>query len=442
MTFEQNHGMKSVCYAIFLSAFLATGGALAQGAGDESRAGIPSSYKGPVSAVAAIVDDTVITTFDVEQRVKLMTLSSGREIPPELIPQLQQKALRDLVEEQLKFIEAERWEVPVDEEEIEEELRLIAASGGVTLEQLESILAEEGISIRSLRQQVRANIVWPRTVRGRYGNRVHVSDEEVEATIERMREDVTNEQYLVSEICIPVDDPSRAQDYYQGGLQLIEQMRLGVPFAVVAQQFSACSSAAAGGDLGWVRAGELPPEIDQVIRELPPQSVTNPIPSDGAFMIFAVRDKREAVVAGEESFTLAYASAPLEKMGRNEAIFALQNLASAEACGGRALRQDLGPNIGVTLVENARIGDIDERFRNAIEDLDRGDLSGPVEADGYLHMVYVCEKDEGLGLPSKTAVEERIFGRQLERLAQQYLRDVERSAMVDIRMRPAASPNG
>ncbi len=129
-------------------------------------------------------------------------------------------------------------------------------------------------------------------------------------------------------------------------------------------------------------------------------------------------------------------------MGRNDAILSLQKLATADACGGRALRQDLGPGIGVALIESAKLGDIDERFRSSIEDLDRGDLSGVVEADGYFHEAYVCEKDEGLGLPSRDTVENRIYGRQLERIAQQYLRDVERSAMVDIRMKPPAAPNG
>lgn len=407
----------------------------------ESRAGLPESYKGPVSAVAAIVDDKVITTFDVEQRTQLMLMSSGRTVPPDMMPQIKQRALNDLVEEQLKINEAIRLEVEIDDKEVEGELQTIAAGGGLTVPQLEKVLAGEGVSIDTLRQQLRASIVWPRLVRGRYGARVRVSDEEVEATIERMHDDATNEQFLVSEICIPVADPSEAPNLYQGSLQLIEQMRRGVPFAVVAQQFSACSSAAAGGDLGWVRAGELPPEIDEVIRALPPQSVTNPIPSEGAFMILAVRDKRAAVVAGEPTFTLAYASAPLS-MGRNDAILALQKLSSAEACGGRALRQDLGPGIGVALIESAKLGDIDERFRGAVEDLSRGDLSGLVEADGYFHEVYVCEKDEGLGLPSRDAVEDRIYGRQLERIAQQYLRDVERNAMVDIRMKPAAPPNG
>ena len=99
------------------------------------------------------------------------------------------------------------------------------------------------------------------------------------------------------------------------------------------------------------------------------------------------------------------------------------------------MRRDLGADVSVAMLENVQLDDIDERFRDSIEGLDRGDLSPAMEADDTLHMVYVCEKDEGLGLPSRDALEDRLYSRQLERIAQQYLRDVERKTMVDIRLK-------
>ena len=233
----------------------------------ENRQGLPASYRGPASAVAAIVNDTVITTYDVEQRLKLMIISSGGRINPQALPQLQDQAVRDLVEEQLKLQEAKKFDLEAAEKDILAELRGMAGQSNMTVDQLEAVLKSDGISLQSLRSQIAASIVWPELVQGRYGKRARVNDDEVDQTLERLRADATQEQMLVSEICIPLPSPDQAQEYYQGGLQLIEQMRKGVPFAVVAQQFSACTSAAAGGDMGWVRAGELPPEIDERSEE-------------------------------------------------------------------------------------------------------------------------------------------------------------------------------
>ncbi|MFZ5618848.1 MAG: peptidylprolyl isomerase, partial [Pseudomonadota bacterium] len=163
-------------------------------------------------------------------------------------------------------------------------------------------------------------------------------------------------------------------------------------------------------------------------------AVTNPIPTDGAFMILAVRDKREAVKQGEMTWTLAYASTPVST-GRAAARTALEKLKTAEACaGGRTLRQDLGADVSVAMIENATLATIDERFRSAVESLHRGELSEIIEADDALHILYACEVDEGLGIPSREAIEDRIYNRQLMRIAQQYLRDVERKSTVDIRL--------
>lgn len=406
----------------------------------EDRTGVPQSYQGPVSAIAAIVNDSVITTYDVQQRIKLMVVSSGGQVNPQMLPQLQQQALKDLVDEKLKLLEAKEYELVVDKGEIDAEITQIANQGGVTIEELAQTLRSDGIGLDALRAQIEASIAWPRLVQGRYGKRVRVSDEEIESTMERMKEDASKEQFLVSEICIPVPSPDQAQTFYEGGLQLIEQMRRGVPFAVVAQQFSACTSAATGGDLGWVRSGELAPELDEAIKALPQGAVTNPIPSEGAFMILAVRDKRQAVAQGKKTWTLAYAGAPLS-MGRNAARQALEKLPTADACGTREQHSDLGPGVGVALIERVTLDDIDPRFASSVEELKRGDLSPVIEADEALHAAYVCELDEGLGIPARATIEDRLYGRQLTRIANQYLRDVERKSMVDIRIKPQG-PNG
>ncbi|WP_411817743.1 peptidylprolyl isomerase [Hyphococcus sp. DH-69] len=395
----------------------------------------------PASAVAAVVNDSVVTTFDVRQRMKMMVISSGGKLPQEAFPQLQAQALRDLIEERLKLQETRKYELQVTDEEINDELNMMAAQSGLTLKQMIEMLEGTGVSIKSLREQIRAQIAWPQLVQGRYRDRVRVSEDEIENTLERMREDASKEQYLVSEICIPVDNPSQAQQYYQGSMQLIEQMRRGVPFSVVAQQFSACTTAAVGGDLGWVRSGELSEELDAAIRDLPPGSVTNPIPSEGAFMILAVRDKRQATEKGEPTFTLAYAAAD-ESLGNNAARAALDKIKSAELCSGRSLRIDLGKGVGYSLLENVTLDQIDERFRPHIEDLSRDEQSPVIKADNAYHSAYVCDKDEGLGLPSREALENRIYSRQLARIAQQYLRDVERDAMVDVRMKSLLQSNG
>ena len=148
-----------------------------------------------------------------------------------------------------------------------------------------------------------------------------------------------------------------------------------------------------------------------------------------------------ATVAGEPTFTLAYASAPTA-MGENAARLAFEKIENADACSQRALRIDLGADIGYALLENVTLDKIDPRFSDFVDGLSRHDLMPVIEADGAYHTAFVCDIDEGLGLPSRGTLESRIMQRQLSRISQQYLRDLERRAAIDIRLKDPIDLNG
>ena len=443
-TLSTKHGllMSAVCASLVCLPTLVHQPANAQqpaGAPPASPIQTSDSQRPAQETIAALVNDEVITTYDLKQRVRLMTLSSGGRIRPEQLPQLQQQALEDLVSEKMQETELKKFEVKVSDREVIGELTQIAAQAQLTLPELQGVLEREGISVDAWRTQIRTSIGWQNLVQGRFRDRVKINDREVDLTLKSIRDEATKLQYRVSELCIPVEDRNQVQAYYQAGLQLIEQMRRGVPFAAAASQFSACTSASLGGDIGWVQAGELPKELDEALQAIPVGSVTNPIPSEGALIILALRDKKEPVEPGEVSFTLAYASAPIS-IGENKARLAIEKLSTAEVCNARSIKLDLGPDVGTALLENIKVSEIDTRFRRFIEDLNRGELSSVIEADGHLHVAYICEKDEGLGVPPRAAIEDRIFRRQLSLLGQRYMRDLERKSTVEMRVEQPRQP--
>ncbi|MBY0422432.1 MAG: SurA N-terminal domain-containing protein, partial [Parvularculaceae bacterium] len=162
----------------------ATSKAPAAQAAKDPRAGLPASYTGPTTAVAAVVNDKVITTYDVAQRLRLMLLSSGGRVPPQAIPQLQQRALRDLNEDKLKLADGEKWKVDLDPKELDEEYFGMGAQSGLNPVQFEQVLKQEGIDTESLKEQVRARIVWQKIITGRFRSRVKVNENEINEQLE------------------------------------------------------------------------------------------------------------------------------------------------------------------------------------------------------------------------------------------------------------------
>ncbi|RFB05733.1 peptidylprolyl isomerase [Parvularcula marina] len=384
--------------------------------------------------VAAVVNDDPISTFDIRQRMRLMMVTQGiPELPPEAIPQFQQQALRELVEERLKLQEAERWDLQIPDEAVQEELANMAAQGGGTIEDLTRDLSSQGVDVSTLAERIRADLAWEQLVRGRFGSRVSVTDDEVESTMEDLLATVTADQYLISEICLPVSQASEQEQMYNIGMQMIEQMRRGAPFRALAQQYSACPSAARGGDIGWVVANDLDPDLAAVVTRLGEGNISRPIPQTGMLKMIAVRQHRPATQAGEPGYMVAYAGAPAT-MDRAEVEKGMANLARTNACNGDELSIDLGSGIGVTALPMLRESDYESVFHDVLANLEEGKVSDIIESEGAYHRILMCERDAGYGLPPRAAVENQLRAEELELLSRRYLRDVERDSAVEMRL--------
>jgi peptidyl-prolyl cis-trans isomerase SurA len=387
-------------------------------------------------AVAATVNDQPISTFDVQQRVLLMMITSGGGIPEGAERQFQEQALRDLVEEELKRQEVEEFGIQVPDEEVIGELARIAASGGGSIDTLAADLQRSGIAIETLQEKIRVDNAWETLIRGRYRSRVNITEGEIDDMLSEMRAEQSAEQYLLSEICLPVSNEAERERIYNVGMQMLGQMQQGVPFQALAQQFSVCPSAARGGDLGWTRLPEVEEPVAEVLRQLGEGNVSTPIEVENGqvLKLVAMRAKREAAEKGDPSYELAYAAVPKGLYSRREAQERLSRLPVTNACNAEGLSTDLGEGIGVELIQMVPISAIREPYQDTLLDMKRGDISPLLESTEYYHMVYVCEMDEGLGLPRRRTVKNKLMGNQFQLLSRRYLRDVERDSDVDIRL--------
>lgn len=384
--------------------------------------------------VAAIVNDDPISTFDVRQRMRLMVITQGGQVPESAMAQLQQQALRDLIEERLKLQEAARFDLKIPDDAIADELAEIAGSGGGSVAQLQADLAAQGIDIETLRTRIRADLSWQQLVRGRYGSRINVTSGEVHDMMEKLKETAQQEQFLISEVCLPVAEEGDAERMYDIGVQMIDQMRQGVPFRAIAQQYSACPSAARGGDLGWLRAAELDSDLADVVTRLGVGNVSRPLPHDGMLKLFAVRQKREAAAAGEPSYQVVYFGAP-DRIGEDAFRAALTRVSATTACRGARFNADLGAEVSVAVLPPLPESQFQTVFHDVLASLETEKVSEPVQSEGSFHAVVLCEKDEGFGLPSRRVIENRLEAEELELISRRYLRDVERNSAVEVRMR-------
>ena len=447
--------------AVALLPLLASAAALAQSPAATPRLAtpnvqLPADIRAPAAAqpaapaaqmsegVAAIVNDDIISTYDMRQRMKLLVMTSGMQPTEQNLPQIEQEALRTLIDEHLENQEIERVAKKqkertfiADDKEVDDEISDIAKQNKLNYAQMKSAFAAQGVDIQNLREQIRTQITWRTLVSGVYGHNVRVGDVQVNNALQRMSNQASQTQYLMAEIFLDSARAGGEQQAIAGANQLIGQMQKGAPFEAVARQFSSSPTAANGGDTGWVTAAETPPEIAKAVEQLRPGQMSAPIPvSDGVYIVY-LRDKQAA--SGQMMVSLKQAAVRLDKDATP------QQLAAADASlktirpqikGCDNIEQVAGKTPGVISADlgEADINDLRGPFKDAAEKLQAGQVSEPIRTPVGMHLVAVCAKHTGgPKTPPRTEIPNRLYADQLAVMSKRYLRDLRNSATIEAR---------
>jgi len=394
-------------------------------------------------SVAAVVNDDIISTYDLAQRMRLLIATSGVQPTQETLPQFQQEALVSLVDERLKMQELhkvskeQKVTIIATDEEIQDELADMAKENNLKPEGFVAALQSQGIGKETLYAQLRAQLSWQRWIQGRYGTRLRVGEDQIKATQARLVAASAKPQYEVSEVFLDASRLGGMDQTMKGAQQLVAQMQQGAPFAAVARQFSASSTAAAGGDAGWISAGEMPPEVDAAMEQLRPGQLSQPIPvKDGVYIIY-LRDKRSG--AGQTLVSLkqvAVALTPDAPQADVDAAKAKLIAVRSQIKGCDTLEAVAGKTQGVVAGDlgEAETSDLLPEFAEAARTLQPGQLSQPIRTKVGLHILAVCGK-RSAGAPQVTheQLENRLRGQQLDMISRRYMRDLRNSATIETR---------
>jgi peptidyl-prolyl cis-trans isomerase SurA len=394
-------------------------------------------------SVAAVINDEIISTYDLRQRMLLLIMESRVRPTEQQLPAIQRAALNMLIDERLQTQEIRRIEkersvtILPDDEAVNAQFADLARRSNVTPEELDAILRGAGVDPATLREQLRIRFGWERWVRGRYGSRLRIGEEQVQANLRRVSEQATRPRYLVSEIFLEAARVGGQAEALNGAQQLVAQIQQGAPFGAVARQFSAAPSAAADGDAGWMVADELPAVLRPVVEQMRPGQISQPIPvSDGVYIVqLRQRTSGQAttMVNLKQAAMRLAADAPDAEVAA--ARTRLQTL-RGQLSGCQDLEQRAG---GVEGVIAGDLGEVEAsellpEFREAAQQLQEGQISEPIRTSAGLHLVAVCRKRVGgAQAPTAEQIENRLFGQQLDLVSRRYMRDLRNSATIETR---------
>jgi len=396
---------------------------------------LPSVVKASV-----IVNGEVITQTDIDQRLALLSLANGQAIDPAEVDRLRQQVLRNLIDETLQIQAAKAEEIEIKDADIDRAVKRVAGNVKQTPEQMADYLAANGSSIRSIRRQIMGEIAWRRLQSAKIENSVSVGEDEVKAVIDKLEASKGTEEFKIGEIFLSAN-PANRDEVLANAQKILAALSQGGSFVAYARQFSEASTAAVGGDLGWIRPEQLPPPLEQAVRAMPAGAVSQPIEVPGGYSIVAVQDVRKILtndprnaVLSLKQVSISFPKGTTQEQASARVSSFVTASQSVGGCGGAdKLAADF--NGEVVQSEQVKMRELPPALQEMMLPMQVGQATRPFgNLEEGVRVLVICGRDEvDAKLPTYDEVYNQLNEERINMRARRYLRDLRRDAVIDFR---------
>lgn len=252
--------------------------------------------------IVAVVNDSAIMRSDLDRRLDqaINQISAQGEDAPGR-DEIEEQVLDQMVLEEIQLQMARDANLSIDDTDLNRQVRNIAESNDMTLQAFADRLEAEGTSLAQVREEIRREMLTRQVQQRQVGQRVSVTNRDVERFLEERGGDVNQAETRARHILVGVGSgrsESQAQAFVEQAMARLEQ---GESFATVAREMSDDQgSAVNGGDLGWLRPGQTVPEFDEAMSELNVGEVSSPVRSQFGYHIIEVLDRRRSSASNQD----------------------------------------------------------------------------------------------------------------------------------------------
>lgn len=401
---------------------------------------------GTQDTIIAIINSVPLTRRDVDNRERLFVLSTGLPLSQDVLDRMRPQIMRQLIDERLRTQEILSRHINISPEQIAAAIEGIERRNGMEPHALRNKLAQDGVSLTTLIDQIRVQIGWMQVLRQELGAKSRMTSQEISQRQEALRRQEGRAEYLISEIFVPVADPRHSESELKFTETIIQELRNGAPFPIVAAQFSQAQSALDGGSMGWTQEDSLDPEVVAIVKQMPEGAISNPIKVAGGYVIATVSGKR---IIGHQPGTLLDArqaflpfSTPLnpqaptdqQRQTLEKAVHLTQTVRSCDelAAANKQLGEVRPSNPGELQLER-----LNPQMQQILSGLPIGKPTRPLVSAEGIDILMVCgKKTKNFADRTPSEIADQLLNERVEQTAQQLDRDLHRKAVIEYRAKP------
>ena len=360
--------------------------------------------------IVAVVNSEPVTNNEVRSRLlrveRQLAQQPGAQQPPKEL--LAREVLERLILEKAQAQQAKETGIRVDDYAINQAEEGVARQNGLSVNELYSRLARDGMSRERFREELRNQLLLQRLREREVDAKVKISDVDVDQFLREQQESVaaTPAEINLGHVLVVVPEsatPAQVAERQARAQQAADKLRAGGDFAAVAREFSdAPEGARAGGQLGLRPVDRYPDLFTNATQGVPVGGLVGPLRSPAGFHILKVLERtnagmpttvvqnhaRHILLRTSPQLTEAAAAARLADYRRR--VLAGQSdfatLAKEHSQDGSAKQ---GGDLGW-----ASPGQFVPEFEEALNALKPGEISPPVVSRFGVHLIQLEERRE------------------------------------------------
>ncbi len=253
---------------------------------------------GVLDSVVAVVNDDVITRYELDERVRMVVSQLKKQrtpLPPSDV--LEKQILERMITDMLQAQYAKENGVRVDDAQLDAAILRIAQQNNFpTSAEFRAKLEADGVDFKAFREEIRGEMISSRLREREVDSKLTISDSEVDNYLaNKARAGGAGEEFHLAHILVAVPEQASAaqiQSARDKAEQALKQLRAGADFAQVAAGASDARDALKGGDLGWRPADSIPPLFMSELQKLQPGQVSDILRSPSGLHIVKLVEKR------------------------------------------------------------------------------------------------------------------------------------------------------
>lgn len=249
------------------------------------------SFSSINSKIIVKVGNQIITTYELENKIRTILFLSKKEINQVNINQVKPKALRALINKKLKKEEIDKYGIAIEDNRINSYIKDVSSKLNITKNEFINMMNQNNIDTNLYNDDIKIDLSWQSLIYQLNKNKLKIDDQQI---IQELNEIIQKrndlEEYELAEIVL---DGIRD---YENQLKITNEIKNYIKeynFRDAAIRYSISSSSNEGGKIGWVSSNTLSSQLQKVLNKMKIGEVSAPINSVDQVLFIKILNKRK-----------------------------------------------------------------------------------------------------------------------------------------------------